>query len=85
MKNRSVVEIMVLTFTFVVGFVIVGLGVLVLFVEARNPEADTDRIVTTLMSLSSAILGALLGLIAGKASGKDENLHEREDGTQDDL
>lgn len=85
MKNRSTVEIMVLVFTFVVAFMIVGLGCMILVVEVNNPEADTGLIANTLMSLVSGILGALLGLIAGKASGGQSNeLHQRPDGTRDD-
>ena len=82
MKNRSVLEIMILTFTFVVGFMIVGLSVLILIVEVKNPAADTGIIANTLMSLVSGILGALLGLIAGKSS---TGMNTRPDGTDDDL
>ena len=66
-RNRSVIEIMVLIFTFVVAFAICGLGVLIVIVEANNPEADTGVIANTLSTLVSGILGALLGLIAGKS------------------
>ena len=66
-KNRSVIEIMVLVFTFVVAFAIVGLGILIVVVEANHPEADTGVIANTLSTLVSGILGALLGLIAGKS------------------
>jgi hypothetical protein len=67
-KRRSVIEIMVITFTFIVAFFIVGLSVLILIVEVKNPDADTGIIANTLASLVSGILGALLGLIAGKAT-----------------
>jgi hypothetical protein len=83
-KGRSVIEVMIMVFTFVVGFMIVGLSCLVLIVEVREPEADTGIIANTLMSLVSGILGALLGLIAGR-SGSSENLHHRPDGTVDDV
>jgi hypothetical protein len=66
-KGRSVIEVMVLTFTFVVAFAICGLGVLIVIVESNNPEADTGVIANTLSTLVSGILGALLGLIAGKS------------------
>jgi len=82
-KNRSVIEVMIMVFTFVVGFMIVGLSVLILIVEVRNPAADTGIIANTLMSLVSGILGALLGLIAGKSSGG--SLGTRPDGTDDDI
>jgi hypothetical protein len=66
-QGRSVIEVMVLVFTFVVAFAICGLGVLIVVVEANNPEADTGVIANTLSTLVSGILGALLGLIAGKS------------------
>jgi hypothetical protein len=83
-KNRSVIEIMVITFTFIIAFFIVGLGVLIVIVETRNPEADTGIIANTLASLVSGILGALLGLIAGKSTA-DSDLHKRPGGTPDNL
>ena len=84
MRNRSVIEIMILVFTGVVAFMIVGMGILVLLVELRNPEADTGIIANTLMSLVSGILGALLGLIAGKSS-SGAGLNQRPDNTTDDM
>ena len=72
-----------MVFTFVVGFMICGLSVLILIVEVRNPAADTGIIANTLMSLVSGILGALLGLIAGKSAGGGMN--QRPDGSQDDI
>jgi len=81
-----VIEIMIMVFTFVVGFMIVGLSCLVLIVEVRNPEADTGIIANTLMSLVSGILGALLGLIAGRSTSTGGgDLHRRPDGTTDDV
>jgi cytochrome bd-type quinol oxidase subunit 1 len=81
MKGRSVIEIMVLVFTFVVAFSITGLSAMILFVELRNPEADTALVANTVMSLVSGILGALLGLIAGKSSatGQPADLGKRPD------
>ena len=86
MKGRSVIEIMVLAFTGIVAFMIVGLGIMIIVVEVKNPEADTGLIANTLMSLVSGILGALLGLIAGKSSavsGSPDDLHKRPDGKED--
>ena len=88
MKGRSVIEIMVLVFTFIVAFMIVGLGVMIIVVEVNHPEADTGLIANTLMSLVSGILGALLGLIAGKSSavsGSPNDLHQRPSGQEDTL
>jgi hypothetical protein len=83
-KNRSVIEIMILVFTFIVGFFIIGLSVLILVVETRNPDADTGIIANTLASLVSGILGALLGVIAGKSSA-DSELHRRPSGQSDNV
>ena len=82
-RDRSVIEVMIMVFTFVVGFMICGLSVLILVVEVRNPAADTGIIANTLMSLVSGILGALLGLIAGKSSGG--SLNQRPDGSDDGV
>ena len=75
-KGRSVIEIMVITFTLVVAFMIVGIGVMIIVVESRNPEADTALVASTLMNIVSGIVGALLGLLAGKSgingNGKDK-------------
>jgi len=82
LKNRSVIEVMVLVFTFVVAFAICGLGVLIVIVESNNPEADTGVIANTLSTLVSGILGALLGLIAGRQT---SDLAQKPDGTQEEL
>ena len=87
-RNRSVLELMVLTFVFIVAFTLIGLGVIILVVEVRHPDADTALLVNTMMSLVSGILGALLGLIAGKSGngeGKGANLDKRPDGTTSDF
>ena len=89
-KNRSTLEIMILTFTFIVAFMIMGLGVMIIVVEVKSPEADTGLIANTLMSLVSGILGALLGLIAGKSSATGstttvDKITKRPDGTEPDL
>ena len=76
---------MILVFTFTVGFMIVGLSIMILVVETRNPEADTGIIANTLMSLVSGILGALLGLIAGKSAASTTDIAKRPDGTEVEL
>jgi cytochrome c biogenesis protein CcdA len=84
MKNRSVIEVMVLTFTFIVGFTLVMTGVTIAIIEIKNPTADTDTIVQSLISLISGILGALLGLIAGKTAAVDD-LSKRPSGEKIDV
>ena len=89
MRNRSVIEIMVLVFVGIVAFTLIGLGVIILVVEVKHPEADTALLVNTMMSLVSGILGALLGLIAGQSKQNGENrgagLDRRPDGMTADL
>jgi len=86
-KHRSVIEVMVLVFVFIVAFTLVGLGVIILVVEIKHPEADTALLVNTMMSLVSGILGALLGLIAGQSKDKEggPDLGKRPDGTDGGL
>ena len=44
---------MILTFTGIVAFTLIGLGVIILVVEVRHPDADTALLVNTMMSLVS--------------------------------
>ena len=67
MRNRTVVELMVIIFTFVVAFMLMGVGTMIIVVEMRNPQADTALVASTLMNIVSGIVGALLGLLAGKS------------------
>ena len=81
-KNRSVIEMMVMVFTLVVGLTIISLAMMIVWVRVTSPDTDLDRVTATLMSLLSSMLGALLGLIAGKTSA---DLHERSDDQSDSL
>ena len=67
LNSRSVVEVMTLVFTFLIGFLIVVGAAAVIVAEIFNPEVDTSQIVDALISIITAILGALLGLLAGKS------------------
>jgi hypothetical protein len=82
MKERSVIEVMVLRFTWVVVIIVIGLGAAIVLLEIRDPTNDTTLMVASLMSLVTGILGALLGLLAGKSETRD--LHARPD-NEDDL
>ena len=79
-STRSVVEIMVLSFTLIVAGTIVATSATVMIVELLNPETDTTRIVESLTSIITSILAALLGLLAGQSSALSE-LGMRPDGT----
>ena len=66
-KGRSVTDILVLTFTFVVCFSILATGGTIAILEIKDPGTDTAQITDTLSSLVAGMMGALLGLIAGKS------------------
>jgi hypothetical protein len=82
--NCSVVELMVLALTGVVSLLLVGIAATVAIVEIVEPTADTSRIVESLTSIISGILGALLGLLAGKSESLTA-LGSRPDGSVDRL
>lgn len=81
MRNRSVIELLVLALTFVVGATLVGAGVTIGIIEIRDPEADTSIAANILINTVSTILGALLGLLVGRSRFTEEltrHPHERE-------
>lgn len=80
MKYRSAVEIIVITLTFIVAFVIVAMSIGLLVVEIKDPETDTSVLTATLMSLTSAILGTLFGMLISKG----EQINKRPDTKEDD-
>ena len=80
-KGRSVIEIMVITLTFVVAFSLLAIGATISIIEIRNPEADTDAAVSTLSTAITIILGALLGMLTVKWAATSE-LNQRPDETQ---
>lgn len=75
------IEIMVLFFTFIVGFSLLAIGATISIVEIRNPETDTDAAVETLFTAITIVLGALLGLLASKSNAVNE-LGKRPDETE---
>ena len=66
LAHRSTVDLMILAFTFVVGFSILATGATIAIIEITNPSADTTTVVESLLTIITGIVGALLGLIAGK-------------------
>lgn len=71
-KGRSVIEIMVLWFTFIVGFTLLMSGAAIAFIEIRNPESDTDSATEVLFTTITIIVGALLGMLTVKGAGTSE-------------
>ena len=67
MRERSVIELMVLALTLLVGVVIVSTAATIAFVEIRDPETDSATAVQWLFGLTGTLVGALLGLLAGKS------------------
>ena len=67
MRERSVIELMVLILTLVVGLTMIGFGIAIAVIEIRDPEADTSQGSAVLINLISTTLGALLGLLAGRS------------------
>jgi len=65
-KGRSPIEIMIITFTFVIGFSILATGATIAIVEIKDPSVDTTKVQDLLFNLISGIVGALLGLLAGQ-------------------
>lgn len=80
-RHRSAVEIIVITFTLVVAFILVGLSIGLIVIEVTNPESDTAVLTSTLMSLTSAILGTLFGMLISKG----DRINRRPDDKEDDL
>ena len=77
-KGRSVIEIMVLWFTFIVGFVILMTGFTITVLKITHPDINTDRATDTLFTAITIILGALLGMLTVKGTANTE-LNQRPD------
>jgi hypothetical protein len=66
-RNRSAIEIMVISFTMLLAFIVVLTGITIAVAKIKDPEADVDTAVSALTSIVASILSALLGLVAGKS------------------
>ena len=79
MKDRSVVEIIVIMLTACVGFAIVSLTFALIFVQIRDPETEPSAITATLISLISAMLGTLFGILISKGQRINRRPEKKED------
>jgi len=71
-KGRSVIEIMVLWFSFIVGFVLLAVGGMISVTKLLNPDADIDRAVDALFAAITIVLGALLGMLSVKGAAQSD-------------
>src|SRR5262245_28905100 len=67
LAERSAVDILILSFTFVVSFTILATGATISIIEIRDPEVDTSAVARALLQIIIAILGSLFGLLAGRS------------------
>lgn len=67
-KGRSVIEIMVLWFSFIVGFVLIVMATMISFTKIRHPEVNIDRATDALFAAVTIVLGALLGMLTVKGT-----------------
>ena len=79
MKNRSSVEIIVIIFTVLVSMVILTFSIGLIVIEITNPGADTSILTSTLMSLTSAILGTIFGMLMNKSEKLSKRSGDKED------
>lgn len=78
MRNRSVIEIMVLIFTLVVAFSLLAFGFTISIIEIKDPSANTDKAAGILFTAINIIIGALLGMLTVKGTANTE-LNQRPD------
>ena len=72
MRERSVIELMVLALTVLVAVVIVTTAGTIAVVEIRDPDTDSATAVQWLFGLTGTLVGALLGLLAGRSRFTEE-------------
>lgn len=79
MRNRSVLELMVMAFTGLVVIAILTMGATIAVIEIRDPTVDTSAAGNALLSVITAILGALLGILAGRSTAFQKELSDHHD------
>jgi hypothetical protein len=72
MRNRSVIEIMVMIFTFCVSFCLFGFTAAIAIIKIKDPDADIDSAVDVIFTAINIIIGALLGMLTVKGSANTE-------------
>jgi cytochrome c biogenesis protein CcdA len=70
--NRSTIDVVVLTFTFLVGFVLTIIVVGAIIGRIARPELDMSRAVESTIEIINTLVGALIGFLGGRAIGRTE-------------
>jgi hypothetical protein len=71
-KDRSTIDIVVLSFTFLVGLVIIMIVFGSLLARIIRPELDVTRVVESTIEIINTMVGALIGFLGGRAIGRIE-------------
>jgi hypothetical protein len=71
-NNRSTIDIIVLTFTFVVSFVLIVMVTGAVIGRIFRPDLDVSGVVESSKETINTLVGALIGFIGGRAIGKME-------------
>lgn len=69
-KNRSVIEIMVLWFTFIVGLILIMSASMIAWIKIHDHDANLDRSINVLYTTITIIIGALLGMLTVKGAAR---------------
>jgi hypothetical protein len=70
--NRSTIDLVVLTFTFVVALVLIIIVTGAVVGRIIKPELDVSRAVDSIIEITNTLVGALIGFMGGRAIGRME-------------
>lgn len=73
-RSRSTIDVVVLSLTFIIGFVIIFGLVGVVAIELIRPEVDTTSMVRLEAEILWVLVGALVGFVGGRSdrSGREK-------------
>jgi hypothetical protein len=70
--SRSTIDLVVLTFTFVVALVLLIIVTGAVIGRIIKPELDVSRAVDSIIEITNTLVGALIGFMGGRAIGRME-------------
>jgi hypothetical protein len=70
--NRSTIDIVVLSFTFLVGLILIVIVVAAVIGKIARPDLDMNRAVESTIEILNTLVGALIGFLGGRAIGRSE-------------